>query len=134
MANQVLRLWEVVLEGLSDMASNHSTQHQRSSWDGLMLLMDQVANMPDQPKATVKRLVQDVKVSVRKFPQQIRLMQLRSAITQDTQNSRLSVCHCPCPCFLAHSCHTSSGCLAAPSSCLTPMLLAHCCQQHLHEP
>lgn len=61
MANQVLRLWEGVLESLSHIASNnHSTQ--RHSMDTLALLLLELSSMPDQPKATVKRLVQDVKL------------------------------------------------------------------------
>lgn len=58
MANQVVRLWEAVLNNLSDIASSsdiagngHNTQ-----------LLDKLVSLPDPPKATWKRIVQDMQV------------------------------------------------------------------------
>lgn len=57
MANQVVRLWQAVLDDLSQMASGRI-----SGRDGTIELLEAIAQLPKQPKATWKRLLQDMQV------------------------------------------------------------------------
>jgi hypothetical protein len=60
MANQSVRLWEAVLQGLDDTARCCSP----SACGDLAQLLRTVADMPAQPKATWKRLVLNMQVCV----------------------------------------------------------------------
>jgi hypothetical protein len=58
MANQSVRLWEAVLQGLEDTASCSSP----SACHDLATLIRKATDMPPQPKATWKKLVLDMQV------------------------------------------------------------------------
>jgi hypothetical protein len=56
MANQAVRLWEAVLQGLTDAACGHLPA------GNVQQLVIRLSDMPAQPKATWKRLVLDMQV------------------------------------------------------------------------
>lgn len=57
MTNQAVRLWTNVLQGFSDMASG-----TLQSMLGVGDVLEQLVALPEQPKATWKKLLQELQV------------------------------------------------------------------------